>query len=474
MTNLNTRSSLGIESGAQSPKHSLLKSFRLRMQSWLQPVSVGKRQLLAAKWGQLPPDLQTDNQILGKHWIGCGYTMGPAYCSFGCTHCYLPKSSNRVPLVSLELMKEQIVAQRKLLGAGGNLQITGGDVVEAYWRQGKSEELIEILKFATDNELIPMLMTHGQILLENPDYFADLVSKGGLRKVSIHIDTTMAGRPGFPIRSLFCEDQLNPLRDEFVELVLEIRRRTGKLVVAAQTVTVTESNIHSVGDILIWLMSEMKNMDVCRTIIFQPEARVGRTRSSKYPVTPEQVWQQISQSTGQALSRDHLLVGHPDCSSIATLLVRVRDRKVLYLSSQFPSGRNFWSALLKTFGGLGASSTASVQSLIQKSAALAMHPAMIPITIRYIRDLYRKGLLTKDFAWSVLSARVRGFNIVMHNFMSDEELDQPRAMVVQQRLDACAFKGVIKIGGEWQSVSMCEMNTSIRPSLYRDLPVRLS
>jgi len=471
--NENTSTDVGVDSSGAVKKYlrqqlSFLRDrLKISKDRWVQIALDDKKYLLADKWRELPPELQTDNQILGKHWVGCGYTMGPAYCSFGCSHCYLPKSSNRVPLVPLASMKEQIVAHRKLLGPGGNLQITGGDVVDAYWRAGKKEELIEVLRFATKNELVPMLMTHGQLLLENPDYFEQLVIHGGLRKVSIHIDITMAGRPAMPVGTLSSESQLHELRDQFVDLVIRIRRRTGKLVVAAQTVTVTEKNIQSIGEILGWLMSNSKNMDVCRTISFQPEADVGRTKLSINPVTPELVWSEISKATGLTLARDHLLVGHPDCSSIATLLVGDRDRAILYLSSRTDSGNRFWKALLDTFGGIGASSVSPFYSLIQKMFALVKKPAIVPITVLYMVDLYRRGLITKRFARSMVLGRVRGLNIVMHNFMSEKDLQEPRTAIVQQRLRTCAFKGVVKNSNEWETVSMCEMNTRIRPDLYQ-------
>jgi hypothetical protein len=432
-----------------------------------------KKRLLVNKWKDLPSELQTDNQILGRHWVGCGYTMGPSYCSFGCSHCYLPKASNRVPLVSLESMKEQIIAQRELLGPGGNLQITGGDVVDAYWRAGKREELIEVLKFATDNKLVPMLMTHGQLLLENPDYFAQLVLQGGLRKLSIHIDITMAGRPGMPVKSLSSETQLNPLRDEFVELILEVRKRTGKFVVAAQTVTVTEKNIHSIGEILVWLMSSAKNLNVCRTVSFQPEANVGRTRIANNLITPEQVWSEICKSTGKDLARDHLLVGHPECSSIATLLINARSKQVVDLSSKVGFGSQFWRALLNTFGGIGASSVSPLYSLIQKIVALIKRPAIVPFAFLYAIDLHRRRLVTKHFLWSLFFGRIQGLNIVMHNFISQQDLEEPRSNTIQRRIKACAFKGVIKIDNEWEAISMCEMNVNIRPKIYGNIRVKI-
>ncbi len=96
-----------------------------------EPIPAEMRALLAKRWNELPSELQTEWQAVGRHVVHCGYTMGAAPCSFGCTHCYLPKNANRVPLPSLDEMEAQIDANRRLSGPGSGLQITGGDVVDA-------------------------------------------------------------------------------------------------------------------------------------------------------------------------------------------------------------------------------------------------------------------------------------------------------------------------------------------------------
>src|SRR5476651_1117100 len=60
-------------------------------------------------------------------------------------------------------------------GPGGGLQITGGDVADAYWKSGRGDELIEIVRYAISVGSIPMLMTHGQTLIEHPEFLERLV-----------------------------------------------------------------------------------------------------------------------------------------------------------------------------------------------------------------------------------------------------------------------------------------------------------
>ena len=280
----------------------------MKLNQLLSPISVGTRELLDQRWQQLPENLRTPRQVVGQHWVQCGFITGPSYCSFGCTHCYLPKDANHQKQPEIGQIKEQLDANRKLLGHGGHIQITGGDVVDAYVRTDNFDDLVEIVRYTNQIGLVPMLMTHGQSLLEKPERLHRLVLEGGLGKISFHIDMTQAGRSGYSIKQLKRESDLNSLRSLFTELILNTRKETGKRLVGAQTVTVTERNIDSIGDILAWQMSSRNNLSAFSTISFQPEADVGRTRFSDQPVTPEIVWGKIQQSNRKRVN--------PRCTAI--------------------------------------------------------------------------------------------------------------------------------------------------------------
>ncbi len=140
-----------------------------------------------------PAELQTANEISGRHLTHCGFILGASYCSFHCTHCDSPKNANRIPIPSLADVKEQIDAIRHFQGPGGGLQITGGDVADAYWKSGRTDELIEIIRYAYQVGLVPMLMTHGQTLIEQPQFLERLVVEGGLRQVSCISDFRSGG-----------------------------------------------------------------------------------------------------------------------------------------------------------------------------------------------------------------------------------------------------------------------------------------
>ncbi len=442
-------------------------SFLAPLHWLLRPISEEKEALLAERWKSLPEELKTENQVVGRHMVHCGYTLGPSYCSFGCTHCYLPTNANRAPLPSLAEMREQIDANRRLLGPQSGLQITGGDVVDAYWKADRAEELVEILAYTNSAGLVPMLMTHGQVLLENPDYFATLVRRGGLRKLALHIDITQAGRPGYPIGQLRHERDLHPLRRQFVELILRTRRATGKSFAAAMTVTVCERNLEGVADLVGWLCSDPLHLKAFRMLSLQTEAPVGRTRFSTQPVTPDRVWAEACRGAGLELARDNLAFGDPECSNMSTVAVLFPSGRTLDLIPGDAPSRKYWQAVLEAFGGVGSRGVHPWEDNLRRLGLLLRNPRMLSRTLTYARHLGRRsGIGARTLLTHFLGGRVSALNLVMHNFMGAEEMAEPRSRAVERRLAACSFKGAVKRGEAWEAVPMCSMNALEREGLY--------
>ena len=56
--------------------------WRARLHGFLRPVDEQKAQVLRERWNSLPAELQTNNQISGRHLTHCGFTLGASYCSF--------------------------------------------------------------------------------------------------------------------------------------------------------------------------------------------------------------------------------------------------------------------------------------------------------------------------------------------------------------------------------------------------------
>ncbi len=447
-----------------------------RFQALWRPIPEHKRELLRQRWRELPAELQRPWQVVGRQMTQCGYTLGPAYCSFGCSHCYLPANANRAPLPSLEEMKEQIDANRRLLGHGGNLQITGGDVIDAYFRAGRSDELVEVVRYAGLAGVVPMVMTHGQKLLEHPDFLDRLVVEGGLRKLAIHIDVTQAGRPGFPKPELRCEAELHPLRQAFVDLILDCRRRTGVRFSAAHTLTITEQNLDQVGEVLAWLTADPDRLRAFRMVSFQPEAQVGRTRVDKDrshhtdgaggSATPEACWGEIERFLGFPAGRDNLWFGDPECSHMTTVLVLFPEGRKIDAIPSDDRTRELWGRIYDVFGGVGGRGADHMDANLRRFALLARRPDILAEVLSYVRHRGRQeGLSLARLAARAARGQVGALNIVQHNFMDETEVrsDDPR---VQRRLQACAFRGAVKDGESWKAVPMCSLNSGDRADIY--------
>ena len=430
----------------------------------VQPITPEKRALLEKRWNELPAELRTDWQVVGRQITHCAYTLGPAYCSLGCTHCYLPANANKMPLPTLEQMKQQIDANRRDLGPGGSLQVTGGDVVDAYWRSGRADELVEVLRYAHERELVPMLMTHGQVLLDEPDYFVELVREGLLRKVAIHVDITQAGRPGYPIRSLEREGDLNPLRERFVRLIEDVRARTGARVTAAHTVTVTARNIDSLGDIASWLTSDPRNLRVFGMLSLQTEAAVGRTRMSTRPVGSDQVWSTICSALGAVIPRDGTAFGHPDCSSWAVMLVDTVAGSVINLLETDERSRRYWRRMLEVFGGVGSREPDTMQANLRRLGLFLRQPGFAFESIAYLFYRLRRDRIRIEHWRRFLAGKLLPLSLVQHDFMDAGQV-AAGGPVVEARLAACSFRGAVERGGEWVSVPMCTMNALEREPL---------
>jgi len=203
--------------------------------------------------------------MLGRSSNGCGATIGVMpRCDFSCRGCYLSADANRVPGLALEDVKKQLDRLREHLGDRGNLQLTDGEVLLR-----PEKEVIEIVRYARDIGLEPMLMTHGDRLRAEPGLLERLMLEAGLEEVGIHVDTTQRGRRGETYRLAGDERELEPLRDEFAALLRRARRHTGLPLRGATLMTVTRDNLDRVPGVVRWVQ---RNADVFRMLSFQPTA----------------------------------------------------------------------------------------------------------------------------------------------------------------------------------------------------------
>ena len=440
-----------------------------RWDAFRHPVNREKAAVLRERWDALPASLQTPNQISGRHLTHCGFTLGASYCSFHCTHCYLPKNANEVPLPSLADMKEQIDANRRFQGPGGGLQITGGDVGDAYWRSGRQDELVEIVRYAYAVGLVPMLMTHGQTLLEHPEFLERLMVEGGLRQISIHIDMTQAGRHGFPIGRIQSEADLHPVREAFTTLGWNLRRKTGLPLEFAHSATVTRRNIDGVSEIIRWFLAEPERTRLWRMLAFQPEADTGRTIFSQDPITPARTWEKICEGVGLPLRKDVSIFGHPDCNSWASLLVAHPSGALYPMLPDDPKWDRILGRVLERIGGISLVNDDAGTPPWRLAGALWQNPLLALQMAGFLARFVVSGKMPKEVLGALLRGQVHTVGVGMHNFMDASTVaEADRDPVVRARLDSCVFKGAVKQGGEWTAVPMCQMNQERWGKVYEE------
>jgi hypothetical protein len=433
-----------------------------------EPVPAEKRRLLAERWDALDPALRYPIQGFGQQATGCGATIG-AYpkCDFDCQGCYLGAEANAVPRFALADVFAQLEQLRRWLGPKGNVQITDGEVTLLPER-----DLLAILRRSRELGLIPMVMSHGDTFRRKPELLPLLVAEGGLREVSIHVDSTQRGRRGW--KGGADEIALMPLRDELAELVRETRRRTGVRLRAATTVTVTRDNLAAIPAVVEWCL---RNRDAFQLVSFQPLARVGRTRDHLRGVDAAELWREIGTALGPygfaAEERSPLQFGHVDCTRMEPLLVlepRVGDTAgVPRLVQVVRPGRADDEAVVRGFlerglGGLNFRDDTLPERLCRGAGVLLSDLRFFAGPVRRWATARAAELgvsLTRLAGGAALGrVRVDSFMVVSHHFMSAEEVASERG---RQRLSACVFR--LAIDGEM--VPMCRVNaTGVREAVY--------
>jgi molybdenum cofactor biosynthesis enzyme MoaA len=417
------------------------------LQSYQEPIPTAAIAANKRVWENLPESLKHARQVLGVQSAGCSATVGlMEKCDFYCTACYLPASSNDTPPLSFEEVKEQLDQIAAHLGPTGNIQLTAGEVTLL-----PREELGRIIEYCGKVKLTPMLMTNGQTILRDPSYLDYLLDKG-LTKVAFHIDNTQRGRDGQDVKDT--EVQLHWIRDAFANLIRATRQRTGVPFHAAQTFTVTRENQPEVPEVMKWMI---KNSDAFRMISFQPTAEVGRTRVDRQGGDVKELWEYVSDGVGKKLSREGMNFGHQDCNTVSMSFIvkwAGKTRYVEFLEKE-KDWRFFHKLLRKGFGSFTPFDESPLELAIKVLALLSRHPNWLWDLPNYI--LYRmhtENSWLGDFVRTVLSGgdfEINPFAVVVHNFMSSDELLTARG---QERLAACSFK--VPYNG--RMVSMCEFN----------------
>ena len=430
------------------------------------PIAEASRSALARVWDAVPERLRSERQFLGRQYAGCGATIGAMpRCDFSCRGCYLGASANAVPALPVEALIPQLETLAEWLGPGGNLQLTDGEVALR-----DPDEVVQLVRRARELELVPMLMSHGESFRLRPEKLEHLMVEGGLRELSIHIDTTQRGRREATYAKVDDEVALMPLRDEFADLIRSVRRRTGLPLHVASTVTVTQENLSGVASIVAWFV---ENADAFSMVSFQPVAAVGRTREElRAPVAVEALWKEIALGLGHGdrdLGRAQGFLGDPDCSRFvqgAVWCEKDRPRRFeALLDGDDARDSRLREALLAAWGGLTFRRD-SRRVAIARGIGLALrHPRLAFGALpawgnRWTRRVTGASAPRALATLVTRRARVHYLNIVSHHFMNRDELESDRG---QEREATCVFK--VAVDGELHS--MCRVNaTELREELY--------
>lgn len=443
------------------------RPFRRAWDLFRDPATPEKRSLLAERWARLDPTLRLPGQGLGQKATGCGATVGiQPRCDFACTGCYLGHEANQIPALPTAAVLRQLDELRRWLGPKSNVQITDGEVTLR-----PAEDLIEILRYARSIGIIPMVMTHGDSFRRRPGLLERLMTEAGLTEISIHVDITQRGREGYTApRS---ELELMPLREEFAAMVREARRRTGRPLRAAMTLTVTQESLPQISGVVRWLV---RNRDAFSLVSFQPLARVGRTRRNQRGVTATDLWREVSYGTeafGVPLDdTGPLHFGHTECTRFVSLVALQRGEEEPRLFRAIRNQPEDVAVMREFFAqGLGGVAFRDDDPLEKAARFLGMvrtAPSwMLGRARRWIdaRSRAEAGMPLSRLLFDGWMGRLRidTLTLTSHHFMSPAEIRTPTG---QERLAACVFR----LPYRGRMVPMCEMNADgVRERFYGEI-----
>ncbi|CAM2067602.1 Radical SAM protein [Sulfidibacter corallicola] len=431
--------------------------FATLLRSFLSPRSPDRIHALQRRWSAIPESLRVADQMIGSYVWGCAATHGVhERCNFGCTACYLGSRANQQKPMPFEEIREQIDTMRRHMGPGGNIQITSGEVTLL-----PVEDLVRILSYARTRQLVPMVMTHGDVVLHDPAYLDRLVTEGGLTKISIHVDITQRGRKG--VARTDSERELNGIRDRMAAMLRDCRKRTGRKLKAATTLTINRRNLAQLDHVVTWFLD---NLDAFRILSLQPQAQTGRTHDDG-GVTGGMVWRRLEEILGTRLDAHPFKFGHPDCTWLTLILAMELGRRRILLQAVRPDNRaehRLVAELFRHLGGVDLNDQPLSVTIAKVAGLLLRHPLLLArVAACAVARSWDERRHIPAVIWAALRGRLRlrAMAFVVHNFMSGAELD---TAVGRERLAACSFK--VPLHGEM--VSMCRMNaTDLRETTYK-------
>jgi hypothetical protein len=407
------------------------------------PVDPAAAAALDRRWAELPEQVRTDAQLLGRRFTGCEGTHGVfPRCNLACTPCYHSREANRVRTDGAHTVAELERQMRYLDRARGpwaHAQLIGGEV--SLLAPEDHAAALEVMRRYGRH---PMSMSHGDFDYEYLERVAvDGAGRRRFRRIAFagHFDSLMLGRRGIPRpRS---EAELNPYRERFVALFERLRREHGVRSVLAHNMTVTPRNLPEVAGVVHACMG----MDF-RMLSFQPAAALGnpaRWKEDYRAIGIDDVWRELELGAGTRLAWRGLQVGDPRCNRTAYGL-RVGRRWLPAVDDRDPRDLAMRDAYLDAFRGIDLAGPQPLTAL-RVARALSRRPHALTLALGWAaRFVRRAGIIP------LARHGARPLTFVVHAFMDGETVRAAWAAMqesrtaadadvraAQERLAACSY-----------------------------------
>jgi len=426
-----------------------IAAFARRLELETRPIHPETRAALDKRWAELPEHAKTPEQLLGRCAVGCEGTHGVfPKCNLTCSPCYHSADANKVRIDGDHTVTEvtkQMGLLRQIRGPRAHAQLIGGEV--SLLPAKAHRDTLKAMR-AVGRE--PMSMTHGDF---DYDYLLDVVldddGKPAFTKVSFaaHFDSLMRGRRG-AVRPR-SEAELNPFREKFAQMFIDLKAQTGVQSYLAHNMTVTPTNLDEV---------EQVTRDVLRMpydmMSFQPAAFIGDDRRWKenfQEVTIDAVWERIEAGAGQKLPHKAVQFGDPRCNR-HTVGVMVDGRFASVLDADEPKDIAARDRFLQHYGGMIFGDIPRWALTVKVIRAILSHPQDIVPLVGLLRRIVRRGGGLRAVLRAARKGKVSFKTFVVHNFMDAEQVkpawemmrkgivaDDPKLKESQERLGACMY-----------------------------------
>lgn len=423
----------------------LVKSLELATR----PIRPDSRIALDRRWAELPAHVKTDNQLLGRSSVGCEGTHGVfPKCDLTCSPCYHSADANKVRIDgnhTLGEVSDQMRFLRLQRGPRAHAQLIGGEVSLL-----PAADHAAALAVMRANGREPMSMTHGDF---DYDYLLDVVLDNDghprFQRVSFaaHFDSLMRGRRG-AVRPR-TEAELNPFREEFAQMFVDLKREHGVKSYLAHNMTVTPSNLDQVSDTTRDVLEMPFDM-----MSFQPAAYIGDDRRWKEDfneVSIDDVWQQVEAGAGQKLPWQATQFGDPRCNR-STVGLRVNGRFAALLDPDEPKDLAARDRILNHFGGMILGGIPKSVLVVKVIRALLSHPKDAGILLGLGARIVRRAGGIRSILRATKDKNIGFKTFVVHNFMDAAQVapawklmeqglqsDDPRLRETQERLGSCMY-----------------------------------